>query len=76
VYPPEAKSAKIEGDVLVRLIIDESGQVMKAEVLRGDPRLAKSVVEATKLWRFDPELQNGRPVIGTYTVPISFKIKN
>ncbi|MDM7996463.1 MAG: TIGR03790 family protein [Acidobacteriota bacterium] len=75
-YPPDAKAAKIEGDVLVRLIIDEAGQVMKAEVLRGDPRLAKSVVEATRLWRFDPELQNGRPVIGTYTVPISFKIKN
>ncbi len=75
-YPPDAKAAKIEGDVLVRLIIDEAGQVMKAEVLRGDPRLAKSVVEATRLWRFDPELQNGRPVIGTYTLPISFKIKN
>ena len=75
-YPGAAKQAKVEGVVIVDLIVDEMGQVMKTEVVRGDLRLVKAVQKAVKLWRFEPELKNGRPVISRYTLPVTFKIKN
>ncbi|MBN1569593.1 MAG: TIGR03790 family protein [Acidobacteria bacterium] len=75
-YPMTARQAKAAGEVVVSLLIDEMGQVMKAEVIHGDRRLAKAILESVKLWRFEPELQNGRPVVCTHTLPISFKSKN
>ncbi len=72
----DAKQAKIEGIVMVDLVIDDMGQAMKPEVVRGDRRLAKAVQKAMKLWRFEPEPKNGRPIIGRYTLPVTFKIKD
>ena len=75
-YPDDARLAKVQGIVIVDLLIDEMGQVMKAEVIHGDRRLAKAVLQSIKLWRFEPELENGRPVVSHITVPITFKIKS
>ena len=74
-YPLEAKQARVQGVVLVNLLIDEMGQVMKAEIVRGDRRLAKAVLDSVKMWRFEPELENGRPIVSRLTLPIAFKLK-
>ena len=74
-YPREAKDAQIQGLVIVELLIDEMGQVMTADVIQGHKTLAKAVVDAVKSWRFEPKMENGRTVVSTYTLPISFKFK-
>jgi protein TonB len=74
-YPVEARAARVQGIVMVEVLIDEMGQVMKADVVSGDRRLAKSVLASVKLWRFEPELENGRPVVSRLAIPINFKIK-
>jgi periplasmic protein TonB len=73
-YPDGAKLARVQGVVIVDLSIDEMGQVMKAVVVSGDRRLAKAVLSAVKLWRFEPELENGRAVVSRVTIPVTFKI--
>jgi len=73
-YPAEAKAARVQGIVVVELLIDEMGQVMKANVVSGDRRLAKSVLASVKSWRFEPELENGRAVFSRLTIPFHFKI--
>lgn len=74
-YPEEARAAKIQGVVIVSLLIDENGQVMKAEAVHGNPKLVQAALESVKRWRFEPELENGRPIVSRYTLPITFKIK-
>ena len=74
-YPQEARAANVQGVVVVSLLIDENGQVMKAEAVHGDKKLVKAALESVKRWRFEPELENGRPVVSRYTLPITFKIK-
>ena len=74
-YPDAARLAHVEGVVVVKLLIDEMGQVMKAELVSGDKRLAKSVLASVKSWRFEPELENGRPIVSRVSVPVTFKIK-
>jgi TonB family protein len=75
-YPADAKLARIQGVVVVNLLIDEMGQVMKVDLVSGDKRLAKSVISTVKYWRFEPELENGRPVVSRLSVPVTFRITN
>jgi TonB family protein len=53
VYPPLAKSARIEGRVELQLLIDSStGEVKDASALSGHPILRQSAIAAVKQWRF------------------------
>jgi TonB family protein len=52
-YPPLAALARMSGSVAVRVAIDDSGSVTKAEVVSGHPLLSKAAVEAAKKWRFE-----------------------
>ena len=74
-YPIEAQIANVEGMVVISLLIDEMGQVMKVDLVSGDRRLAKGVIESAKGWRFEPRLENGRAVVCRYTFPVTFKIE-
>jgi uncharacterized protein (TIGR03790 family) len=74
-YPFDAHIDGIEGTVVVSLLIDEMGQVMKGILVSGNPKLAKAVMAAAKSWRFEPRLENGRAVPSWYTVPVIFKLK-
>jgi hypothetical protein len=42
VYPLEAQNQGIQGQVMVKILISEKGDVKSAEVLSGDPLLSKS----------------------------------
>ncbi len=72
-YPWEAQAARVVGNVEVSLLVDEMGQVMKADVVSGDRRLAKAVVESVMRWRFEPQLENGRAVTSRFSVTVTFK---
>ncbi|MBZ5499330.1 MAG: TIGR03790 family protein [Acidobacteriia bacterium] len=73
-YPFVAHLNKVEGQVVVALLIDEMGQVMKGMIVSGDRRLAKAVIDSAKLWRFEPRMENGRAVTSWYTLPVNFKL--
>ena len=71
-YPLEAKRQHIQGDVLLRIIIDERGNVADALVTSGDPILAEAAVSAVKTWKYKPWLLNGEPVTVEAPVTIRF----
>jgi TonB family protein len=62
VYPPEAKAARVAGDVKIRLLIAEEGNVIEAEVLEGPDVLRRSALNAVRLWVFIPTELAGMPV--------------
>ncbi len=55
VYPALARSARIQGHVDLRLVVDPpSGDVLNAIVELGHPILTPGVTEAAKQWHFAP----------------------
>jgi TonB family protein len=61
-YPIAAKQQRVMGTVIVKITVDESGRVIKAEPVCGHPLLARAAVDAARAARFTPTLLSGRPV--------------
>jgi TonB family protein len=53
VYPQEAKDKKIEGSVVVDVLIAADGTVKEAKATRGPRELYDSAVAAVREWRFE-----------------------
>jgi len=75
VYPEEAKAAGTQGVVILEAVIDPSGAVRQARVLRSIPALDDAAVEAVKQWQFTPTLLNGVPVPVIMTVTVNFTLQ-
>ena len=74
-YPRGAIDNKQQGNVVLRLLIDERGQLVKTKKILGSKRLVRAVEKTLPEWQFEPQLINGRPVVGWVTVAIRFKIE-
>jgi TonB family protein len=61
-YPPAAKAVRAGGTVLVRVVIDESGNVIAANAISGHPLLRVASVEAAKAAKFSPTMVDGPPL--------------
>lgn len=76
-YPAEALRSGIEGKVFVGFLVDSLGQVVNPVVRQSlHPLLdaeALRVIAAMPKWQ--PGWQDERPVMVTYTVPVSFVIR-
>ena len=58
----EARTAHAAGEVQVRVLIDETGKVVSAEVVFGPEVFREVSVEAARRARFTPTLLAGVPV--------------
>jgi len=74
-YPPLARHAGVQGIVLLRVEVDEKGNVVQIEVVRGHPLLVNAAVEAVKQWKYRPTLVNGGAVPVIVTVTVRFALK-
>jgi TonB family protein len=74
VYPPEAIQAHIQGAVVAELLVDQTGTVKWARVLRSIPMLDQAALDAVKQWRYTPTLLNGAPVPVLMTVTVNFAL--
>jgi TonB family protein len=71
-YPAEAAQKQVQGQVWVKLMVSEIGDVENVEVVSGDPILAKDAVDAVKKWKFKPFIKNGKPVKVFTKIPLDF----
>ena len=63
-----------EGRVLVSFIIDEEGNVSKAEIIDSfNVALNEVVLDKVRQTKYKPAVQNGRAVRVKYQLPIVFK---
>ncbi|EGR2795930.1 energy transducer TonB [Vibrio cidicii] len=78
VYPAKAKKRGIEGYVLLRFDIDETGRPQNIEVVEAQPArfFERSAVDAVKRWRYQPQIVDGaaQPILG-YSTRIEFKMQ-
>ena len=61
-YPVEARNARAEGSVLVKVLLDEEGKVYKATAFCGNPLLRKASEDAAINAKFAPTRLNDLPV--------------
>jgi protein TonB len=74
-YPAAAKTAGIEGVVIVKYVIAEDGSVRDVKALKGPAELQQSCVDAVKQWRFRPILIDGSPVAVVRVARFPFHIR-
>jgi periplasmic protein TonB len=73
-YPAIAKSARIQGAVVLQAEISKQGTIEHLQVISGHPMLVQSAVEAVKQWRYKPYLLNGEPVPVETTITVNFTL--
>lgn len=75
-YPPEAIDKKLEGVVILSLIIKEDGEVDNPSILQGaDPILNKEAMRiASLLPYYTPGYVNNKPVSTKILFPVSFSL--
>lgn len=61
-YPETAKGKQLQGRVWGHLTIDESGNVVAAEPISGDPILLAAAIDAMEQWKFQPYIKDGHPI--------------
>jgi TonB family protein len=61
-YPLLAKQARAQGEVTVQVLVDESGKVVSARVLKGHPLLSHAAQAAAYQARFSPTTIGNQPV--------------
>ena len=71
-YPPLARQARIQGNVVLHAIIDKDGKVAQLEVVSGHPLLVQAALDAVKQWRYRPTQLNGEPVEVDTTITVTF----
>ena len=72
VYPAIAKSAQVQGDVVIEATIDEEGKVADARVVKSVPMLDQAALDAVRQWEYQPSLLNGVPTPVVMTVTVKF----
>jgi protein TonB len=77
-YPSFSKRSGEQGEVVVKLIIDETGSVEDVALLRSSsfPRLDRAATEIGRRYRFKPFLVNGSPQRISTNLLIKFNLKN
>ena len=77
-YPSFSKRSGEQGEVVVKLIIDETGAVEDIAMLSSStfPRLDRAASEIGKRYRFKPFLVNGTPTRISTNLLIKFNLKN
>jgi protein TonB len=74
-YPELAKRARVQGIVLLKVTVDESGNVANIELVRGHPLLTQAAIDAVRQWKYSPTILNNEPVPVIATVTVNFVLR-
>jgi TonB family protein len=74
-YSEAARAARVQGVVVLRIVIDEEGDVTNPVVVRGlGLGLTEKAIECVRQWKFQAATKDGRPVAMTTTVEVNFRM--
>lgn len=74
-YPEAAIKAGLKGDVIFRIIIDETGKIILSEPVAGQPLLIAASMEALREFRFRPYQLNGTPIQVESVMGVRFELQ-
>ncbi len=73
-YPQAPFNAKVEGTVVVELLIGEEGEVAHLEIRRSIPEFDAAAIACVRQWQFEPLRANGVPHATIAQAPVTFRI--
>jgi TonB family protein len=74
-YPDEARNAGVQGTVVLKLVVSETGEVKEVSVVSGDQLLAQAATAAVRQWKYRPYTVDGVPVEIETQLGINFHLK-
>ncbi len=76
VYPQMARMARVQGAVVLHVVIDATGAVSNVRAVSGHPMLQQAAMDAVRQWRYRPFLVNGITVEVETVVTVNFKLES
>jgi TonB family protein len=75
-YTKEARKAKVEGTLTLKLLVDKEGNVREVNVEQGLPHgLTEQAVDTVKKWKFKPFLgPDGNPIEKSLDIELNFRL--
>jgi periplasmic protein TonB len=77
-YPPMARAQRVEGTIIMNVLVSESGQVLEVRLIRGVPRpvgLNEAAEQVIRRSTFSaPLMRDGTRVKSWATVPVKFEL--
>jgi len=74
VYPPLAKTARVQGTVKCDAKISTAGTIEELACNEGPPLLRQAAMDAIKQWKYKPTLLNNEPVEVLTTIDVTFSL--
>ena len=74
-YSEEARKAKLEGTVVLSLVVNERGRPQNLKILRAlGLGLDEEAIGAVEKWKFKPGMKDGKPVAVMVTIEVNFQL--
>lgn len=73
-YPSEAKKDGVKGEVVLRILVSNTGAVTDVEIEKSVPQLDSAAIQAVEKLRFKPAKKYGLPTDVWVRVPLKFEI--
>jgi len=73
-YPQLARTARIQGSVVLQAVISKEGAIENLKVLTGHPLLVQSAIDAVRQWRYRPYILNGDPIEVETQIVVNFSL--
>jgi protein TonB len=73
-YPPLARAARLQGEVVLQAVIGKQGAIENLRVLFGHPMLVPAAIEAVRQWRYRPYILNSEPVEVETQITVKFSL--
>lgn len=76
-YPPQARRQREQGEVRLRVELDESGRIDRVSIVSssGSPRLDEAARTAVESWRCRPAQHDGQPVRAVALQSLAFVLE-
>jgi general secretion pathway protein A len=73
-YPFDARQEHVEGDVLVKIVVDQSGNISDMKAVSGPIVLRQAALDALQSWKYEPPMSDGQPIAVEAMVTIRFRL--
>ncbi len=73
-YPFSAKNNKIQGQVVVKILITKTGEIKEMDIVQSIPALDDAALNALKKMKFKPGKFRGKPADTWIMIPVDFTL--
>jgi TonB family protein len=75
VYPSLARTARIQGSVILEASIGQSGKIEDVMVIEGHPMLITAAIDAVRQWQYEPAKLDEVPTRSSVRVTVVFRLE-